>query len=677
MKITDVNNFDYDLISKTPVLRRPPGNPGGNKARYLDAVTGFDIETTSDHQLQQAFMYVWQFQYDLECSVVGRTWEEFFSFLLEIVKRLKDNVYLVCYIHNASFEFQFLKGLYHFEPEEVFATDSRKVLKFTMFDHIEFRCNYLHTNMSLAEYTRKMGVKDHKLSGELFDYSKQRYPWTPLSDYELQYCINDVLGMVEALKIEMKADGDNLYTVPLTSTGYVRRDCKKAMKQYNHKQLYAMLPNEYIYGMLREAFRGGNTHANRWYAGEIMKDVISEDRSSSYPDVMVNCEFPMGPFYHEGASSLSRVKKLIEVRHKAVLMRIAFQDLELRSRYDGAPYLSRDKGRNIINGVYDNGRVLSCDYGEWTLTDVDFRIVLQHYTWSGCNPYDIAHARYGRLPDPLIQTVNHYYKLKTELKGVAGQEIYYMKAKNKLNSLYGMTAQDPVKDSIDFIDDAEEPYQLQDKPLAELLHQSYKKAFLSYAWGVWTTAWARYRLQEAIDLCGTDFIYTDTDSVKHLGEIDLSAYNDQRKQDSMKNGAYAVDGNGEVHYMGVFEPEAHYDRFSTLGAKKYVGECKGKLEITIAGVNKKKGAEELGSIENFKEGFTFYKAGGTESKYNDNINMLIEREGKIIRITDNVYIRDSTYTLGLTAEYLAILNGLVDIKYSDHNIPGLYKMKNH
>lgn len=675
--IIDVEQFDYSLISKLKILKRPPGNPGGNKVRYLDIVTGFDIETTSDHQLQQAFMYIWQFQLGLDITVIGRTWEAFFNFLLEIVSRLRDKVYLVCYIHNASYEFQFLKGLYHFEPEEVFATDSRKVLKFTMFDHIEFRCNYLHTNMSLAEYTRKMGVKDRKLSGEIFDYSKQRYPWTPLSEYELQYCVNDVLGMVEALMIEMKADDDNLYTIPLTSTGYVRRDCKHAMKQYNHRQLHAMLPNEQIYGMLREAFRGGNTHANRWYAGEIMENVISEDRSSSYPDVMVNCEFPMGPFYHEGSSDLKRVRKLIEVRHKAVLMRIAFENLELKSRYDGAPYLSRDKGRNIVNGVYDNGRVLSCDYGEWTLTDIDFKIVLAHYKWTGCNPYDIAHARYGRLPQPLIDTVNHYYKLKTELKGVEGQEIYYMKAKNKLNSLYGMTAQDPVKDSIDFIDDAEDPYQPQDKPLAELLHNSYKKAFLSYAWGVWTTAWARYRLQEAIDLCGPDFIYTDTDSVKHLGEIDLTAYNEQRKADSLKNGAYAVDGQGVVHYMGVFEPEAHYDRFSTLGAKKYVGEHGGKLEITIAGVNKKKGAEELGSIENFKEGFTFRKAGGTESKYNDNINMLIEREGKIIRITDNVYITDSTYTIGLTAEYIAILNGLVDIKYSDHNIPGLYHLKEH
>ena len=79
----------------------------------------------------------------------------------------------------------------------------------------------------------------------------------------------------------------------MTSTGYVRRDCKRAMEGFNHKQLLAMLPDLDCYMALREAFRGGNTHASRWYARDILTDVKSTDRSSSYPDVMVNCLFPM------------------------------------------------------------------------------------------------------------------------------------------------------------------------------------------------------------------------------------------------------------------------------------------------------------------------------------------------------------------------------------------------
>ena len=129
----------------------------------------------------------------------------------------------------------------------------------------------------------------------------------------------------------------------------------------------------------------------------------------------------------------------------------------------------------------------------------------------------------------------------------------------------------------------------------------------------------------------------------------------------------------------MFEDEGYKtpNRFKTLGAKKYVLEDPNKkLHITIAGVNKLKGADELAKIENFKEGFIFNKAGGTESVFNDNIDMYyLTLEGKQLHITDNVVIRDSTYTLGITAEYRAILDGLVEIKYSDHDIEGLYKVK--
>ena len=59
----------------------------------------------------------------------------------------------------------------------------------------------------------------------------------------------------------------------------------------------------------------------------------------------------------------------------------------------------------------------------------------------------------------------------------------------------------------------------------------------------------------------------------------------------------------------------------------------------------------------FKPGFVFSEAGGTESVYNDEPEIRkAEREGKPIFITPNIVIRDSTYTLGITAEYSALLD---------------------
>ena len=102
--------------------------------------------------------------------------------------------------------------------------------------------------MSLDAFTHKMGVPDAKLHD--FDYSIVRYPWTALTPEELDYCINDVKGLVQALKKEMTMDGDTLYTIPLTSTGYVRRDCKKAMENFNHVQLAEMFPDASVFKLL-------------------------------------------------------------------------------------------------------------------------------------------------------------------------------------------------------------------------------------------------------------------------------------------------------------------------------------------------------------------------------------------------------------------------------------------
>lgn len=656
--IYNVDTFNYNYISELKTQKRRKGNQGrrNNTRTYKDCICAFDIETTNDAESRQAFMYVWQFQID-HITVIGRTWEEFLTFIGRIAEELKDNTYIVIFVHNLSFEFQFLRGIYHFEPNEVFAIDSRKVLKCEMLNHFELRCSYLQTNMSLAEFTNKMGVKDVKLSGEDFDYSKERYPWTELTEQELQYCINDVKGLVEAMRIQMDLEHDSFYTLPLTSTGYVRRDVKAAMRHYNRQELKDMLPDYDIFCMLREAFRGGNTHANRYYSGVIVEDVKSMDFASAYPAAQITQRFPMSPWLKEDGMDLDRCLLKIYKHKRACLMRVKLFNVRLREHLWGAPYLAKAKCRNIKNCENDNGRVLSADYLETTLTDLDFKIVLKEYEFDWIEFDDFYHCRYGMLPKQLRETVLEYFRRKTELKGVSGEELYYMKAKNKLNSVYGMSVQSSVKQSIDFIDDFIDRHDDE----RELLDISNKKAFMSYAWGVWTTAWCRYELEQALDLVGAEkFVYCDTDSVKYLGNVDFRTFNAQRRRRAVEAGACAMDPGGVQHYLGVMEHDADYMEFKTLGAKKYVYRYNdGKLGITIAGVNKKKGAEELeasGGLEAFKEGFVFKKAGGTESVYNDRPGIsYLEREGRRVPITANLYITDSEYTVGVTAEYARIL----------------------
>ena len=665
-------------FAKPPLLKNRKGNPGGKKRHYIGITTAFDIETTLIDSVEQSVMYIWQWQFGEDYTVIGRTWDEFLDLQKRIKAVLPEDRWLVVYVHNLSYEFQFLKGIYSFYPDDVFAVASRKVVKADMWGCFEFRCSYKLTNMSLKQFTSKMMVEHQKLSGEEFDYGVKRYPWTELSDEELEYCINDVLGLVEAVNALMARDGDTLQTIPLTSTGYVRRNAKRALKDgsVHHNFVYSILPDIDTYRALREAFRGGNTHANRYYAGDIVENVHSADRSSSYPAVMCNCEFPMSAFTPILPKDLNPdyISRCITIRHKALLLRIGIKNLRLRDPFWGCPYLSKDKCRNIHKAVdtEDNGRILEAEYLETTITDIDLKIIMEEYKgeiiflqgW---------YASYKKLPQALINEVIKYYKDKTELKGVAGQEIFYDKAKALLNSLYGMMAQDPVKHNLIFkqVGDWEEDSSLTDE---EILGKSNQRAFLAYQWGVWVTAHSRDALERGIRLVhdteGADFVYCDTDSVKYTGTVDWSGYNADRVAECMDSGSYATDPKGITHYMGVFETEDlkdtgyAYRYFKTLGAKKYAYvERDGEgVHCTIAGVNKKKGGKELdkhGGLSAFAEGFVFREAGGTQAVYNDTPQMdHVDIEGRSLPVTANVAILPSEYTLGITGEYERI------IKYS-------------
>ena len=680
------------FFSNVCVLKNRRGNPAGKKRHYLALTTAFDIETSLIPGTEQSVMYIWQWQLGTEYTVIGRTWQEFINLQLSIKECIPDDTWIVCYVHNLSFEFQYLKGIYKFLPSDVFAVASRKIVKCDMHNCFEFRCSYKLTNMSLGEFTEKMNVEHKKLSGEEFDYSVVRYWFTEMTDTELQYCINDVLGLVEAVNALMKRDGDTLQTIPLTSTGYVRRNAKRAMKKgVHHNLVYSMLPDLNTYEALKEAFRGGNCHSNRFMAGDIVYNVHSADRSSSYPAVICNCEFPMTEFVSILKKDLNfdYIIRCMKIRHKALLLRIGIKNLNLRDYYWGCPYISKSKCRNIHKAIdtEDNGRILSADYIETTVTDIDLQIICKEYTGE-IIILEGWYSSYKKLPQPLIEEVKKYYTEKTELKGVTGQEVYYDKAKALLNSLYGMMAQDSVKEKLIFqqigeytspiTDIKNDPaLTIEEKREAikaiklELLGESNRKAFLAYQWGVWVTAWARLRLEEGIRLVheteGANFVYCDTDSVKYTGAVNWDQYNHARVLECAESGSYATDTLGITHYMGVFETEDNpktgyaYYQFKTLGAKKYayVTEKGGPCKATIAGVNKKKGGQELdkhGGLSAFAEGFVFKEAGGNEAVYNDAPEISeIQVDGYTVPITSNVSILPSEYTLGIEGEYARII----------------------
>ena len=413
-------NLDFE-IQKTKTRK---------KIKYIDLVCAFDIETTNIDKYRQAVMYIWQFQAGPQWTIYGRTWDEFRRFTEELNKRIGSEAYLVIYVHNLSFEFQFIKSI--LPIDEVFAMDDRKILR-VRSGRLEFRCSYIHSNMSLDKYLQAMDVPDQKVKG--FDYRKKRYPWTSLTRNELKYCINDVRGLVQAVSVEMMRDGDDLYSIPLTSTGYSRRLAKAALGGYR-RFIKGMLPDLDTFQALRKAFRGGDTHANRYNANIIIDSakvgpIQSWDISSSYPAVMLTERYPRKLYRQDPKMFESEYK-----HGKACLIHIYMEDVKLHDPRFGSPYIPKSKCESLVKAQLDNGRVLSADHLDMYITEIDFEILANEYDfnyqivdlWTGTKSY---------LPEALRSLLMQTYQEKTMLKG--GDSYTYGKKKNLFNSYYGMT----------------------------------------------------------------------------------------------------------------------------------------------------------------------------------------------------------------------------------------------
>ena len=697
--LTEVGSVDwYEYLSGFGLVEETKKNRrrSQNKHRIINAVSAFDIETSTvwcntDRAAYDvhSFMYTWQFQLE-DYTVKGRTWDEFFDWLsvlkdaiikIKADNKLEVNPLLIVWVHNLSYEWTWLSGLYPFTNDECFFRDVRKPIYCRMFDTFEYRCSYIQTNLSLSALCKQTGVEE-KLSGQKFDYEKIRFPWTPLSDFEQDYCTRDVESLVKAMKYRISKSGDTLVTVPLTSTGYVRRDCKEAL-QDQYLDMRELKPKEDVYRLLRKAFRGGNTHANRYYVGKIIPDVYSYDISSSYPTQQLTHLFPVRPFKWivlDQATPEQRLKRIFTFigLGYAVVGTYQFKNFRLKNKREPIPYVSLARS-GAKDYILDNGRILEAGYIELSLTEIDLEIVLDQYTYDQFDVLECMVAQKDYLPEAYRAVIQDYYNRKTSLKGDTSEEGLYMytKSKNSLNSVYGMSATDPIHQDI-YYSNGEYKISGYDDFDQQEIEKLLKNAAFPYQWGVYTTALARKQLQDAIKLCGDKIIYCDTDSVKTAGMININQLNSKLKQDAIFRKAYADDMHGKRHYIGVFEDDGHYDQFITQGAKRYAYMINGQLGVTVAGVSKKINektgvsfaVEELGCLENFcpdqideegniiRAGMEWKAAGGTLSVYNDHDDFYYtdQDSGKSIHITKNVAIIPTTYKMTYAKDYRLLLN---------------------
>ncbi len=650
----------------------------------------FDIETTSylildgeqipaedylkldedqrEDSLPMACMYVWQFSIN-DTVYYGRTWDEFRSFLDRLEKNC-DKPKIV-FVHNLSFEFQFI--CQQLKIKSVMSRKSRKVMSCVLADYnIKFRCTLFMSNVKLAYLPKIFNLPVEKMDGDL-DYTKMRTPATPLTEKELGYCEHDCLVVYEYIKVELQTY-NRVDKIPMTSTGKVRKELQKlVMKDPYYRRLVGNAINirPSVYNMLIESFAGGYTHANYMYTDEVLENIDSYDETSAYPYVLVTCKFPMKSF--QECHIKTREEMLPEY---AYLLRVKFTNIKCKY-YNN--FISASKCSWIVGGKMDNGRIIKAKEITITLTDIDFKFILDTYD---CESYEITQsfcALYNYLPLKFVNFILEKYVNKTKFKNVKGKELEYAKEKNKFNSLYGMTVTNMIRDEVEFTNEKgwiETP--LTDVNIFDKLIKEKEKAFLSFAWGVWVTAYARDNLLRRVVDLDQYVVYCDTDSIKCVQGYDHKVFDEYNKTvvEKIKNVSEILnipfekysptDSKGIPHLLGVFECETGkgrkytYDKFITQGAKKYCVEIDGEIEVTVSGVPKS-GAKCLKRIEDFRDDlvFDFEYTHKNMIMYNDDQKpfALMDYNGVKYLVKDKTgcCILPTTYELGKAMEYADLL----------------------
>ena len=525
--------------------------------------------------------------------------------------------------------------------------------------------------MSLSKFCEnEEGVIHYKLDGDEFDYTKFRLPTTPLTEYEQGYCYNDVRGLCECIKSRL--NHDTLGTIPMTSTGYVRRDLRTNVKK-NRKNREAFINSkldDHLYTLCREAFRGGDTHANAERANQINTDAWGRDIKSSYPtQMLISDHFPYSAFTEMQVSTyLNRDNSDV-----CIIMTVVFFNIRYDTKsqyYCGMPYIALAKcNKYSARKVIDNGRVLYAEALEMTLTDIDLDIIKKEYVFDDIRIGEIWASKKAKLSKEIRDTVLYYFQKKTALDGIEDQKYLYNKMKALINAIFGCMVMRIDQTSVKW-DPLKRCYYDETPELAEALAKYYKSrnSFLSYQQGIFITALARLQLREMLWTVGKDAIYCDTDSIKGVGDHyqDFETMNEYRRKLALDAGAVAEDPNKNLVYLGVWENETAskeeggkglYTSFKTLGAKKYVYEQDGKIKSTIAGVSKKAGAEYFTEhgVDGLKPNAVITESGHLTAYYNDNTPYQLTIDHKTFTTGSNVALVNNTYKIGVTDEYFDLL----------------------
>ena len=395
----------------------------------------------------------------------------------------------------------------------------------------------------------------------LFDYIED----VKITDYEIEYCKGDALGLAKAIikrmdygKMSLTTASDAFKTFKETVNG-------KAAGRFD--RFYSPLAVE-LDDLIRPAYRGGFTYLNPAYQGQMLYDIDVIDVNSMYPAQMYNRLLPYGDprIIDDGEVKPTNIYPL-------GIQKFTVASASLK---DGrAPFISTANAM-MHSAAYlaEIGEDLPEDKRTFSLTLEEFNLFKQTYDYEGLRLSGgfLFKARSDMFKD----YIDHFWILKND-KNPTIKTI----GKLFLNALYGKFAEGYTKNAYNVYYEDGIKYEMED---SELRPCGYLPV------GIFITSYARCFLLETINAIGYEnFIYTDTDSIHYF-----------RRNDNDKN-IYMHPSE-----LGAWDHESHFKRAFYIRSKRYCGEYiddktgEVKLKLACAGIKTKDLKEQVTRIEDFK-----------------------------------------------------------------------------
>lgn len=522
-----------------------------------------------------------------------RDWNTLSEYFIEI-----ENKYLgyevPCYIHNLGYEFDYLiKNLSR--PVKMITNSTHNIISATLerYPQIKFLCSYQLSGHSLAKIGEQVGLK--KLDSEYRTIT----PLDTITQEEIDYCERDCDIVAKYVTEVCLKEYGLLRAIPLTKTGRVRLKLKQFYSKLEGEQKWDYMPDEDCYEAMCNSFAGGIVISNPFFTDIPLKNVHSYDETSAYPYALLREEYPY---------SIYKAKEFDKTSLKEFRFWIAkIKFIGISSKFPWG-WLSISKMQDFSkNAKFFNGKLISAEHCTRTICSVDFENITMTYDFMDFEIEEFYPCEnFSYMPSPYVDTVIYYSQRKYELK-IALSKLEegtkehhecsreYMLAKNDFNSIYGMTVQKLVQEEY-YID---ENFVWHKKDL-KYIKKEKKHLKRNFLFGIYITAYSRRNLLRGIVTnCPYSLVYSDTDSIKFIGENKFTDTNERLQEEYLQYPSLAK--------LGTFEYEGTYENFKTLGAKKYCYTHGERVFLTVAGLPKSKSVEEdyLKSIDEFCCGRTF------------------------------------------------------------------------